>query len=326
MKHISIFIAILLVVLSVEAQETTPEAITTPSEIPEQLSDVVSAEFRTGSLTPLVGEPIEISLIVEVPENIVVVGWPEFESQWGDFMVLEAPEHTADIQSNGNTVYTQVLDLRLWQTGDTRTPETFIRYQTLEDNETYSVPVRPLFFTVPSVLETTDLNQLNLKPWSPLINMFYIPMWAVLVGIVAVIGLGYGGWTMWQRWRANPNINEIEVLSPLEKILNVLDMLSQNVIDTPAAEIYAAVVTELRTYLSLTYDEITLDMTHEDIIATLKQAAHETEKQIDDLRRILDQGTLVKYAAAVPSEQNSERFIDFTRQWLLEAQEQVISE
>ncbi len=324
MKWLGLFLLVLMLGTYVNAQEPTPTELSSNSEVPPQLVDVISAEFNTSSLTPLIGEPITMSLAVETPENVLVVAWPEFEEQWGDFVVLSTTERTAETGENGITIYIQTMDLRLWRTGDTRTPETFVTYQSLEDNETFSVPVRPLFFTVPSVLETTDLNQLSLKPYSPLISMFYIPLWVIVGSGVLLIAVGFGIFKWWQKWRSILGRHHEESIPPLERILNLLSAIPSKSI-TPL-EAYSLIVNELRQYLAHTYAEITLDMIHEEIIEHLSQNQHSDQLQLDDLRRILDQGTLVKYASVMPSEQNTERLIEVTRRWLSETQELETSE
>ncbi|MFW5772658.1 MAG: hypothetical protein ACOCZH_04970, partial [Phototrophicaceae bacterium] len=172
--------------------EVTPE----PANPVESL---INARFLADNVTPLIGEPVEMELVVEVPPGVEVIEWPEIAEDWPPFMVLEAGPVVIDVQAGGEQVYRQALTVILWEPGDRRTPDVFIGYRSaaLDPDEIYRIPARPLFFTVPSVLETTDLNVLDIQPARAPLGLFYVPPWVVLLVMVSVVGKG---WYVW-RWR-----------------------------------------------------------------------------------------------------------------------------
>ncbi len=279
---------------TIAAQDTTPEAI---------LAGTVRAQFRADTLTPLIGEPVSLELLADLPPGAVLVTWPEPGEQWGEFAVIEAD----DLEVTGEVADGQRLRQRLkviiWEPGDYETPETFVQYRLPGVDETYSAPFTTIFFTAPSVLDSTDLV---LRPLKGQIGLFYLSPLMVLLIILAVLTAAGGIWWAYRRWRESRPVVVVTV-SATEKAIIALQVLASNGAGAQAVVIQAADI--LRIYIRERLDIDATELTTSELAPTL--AVH--ERLSDDLRNnmitILEYADAVKFAGQVVAEGDEIRML-----------------
>ena len=207
--YIFLFVSMLFFALTPliaqEDVETTPEP---------QLLDTIRAHFESSDLSPLLGVPVELNIIVDMPPEAELIEFPEFPDDWGDFMVREVDELVVESTADGRVLYTQNLTVILWDVGDFDTPDTFVGYQLIGEEDAYYVPVNPVSFFVPSMLNP-DMNQNELRPLNPQISLFYVPLW-VIIGCMLIIGVcAWIGRLWYRRIQANKPIDTLIPIDPV---------------------------------------------------------------------------------------------------------------
>lgn len=316
MKYFAACLLWIWVTLPVSMQDV-PEP--TPEPEPDaSIAGLIEANFTADSFSPLVGEPVKLSLVVEVPPELVLVEWPEIPVDWSPFDVRSAGEIEVDEQPDGTIIYRQEFTVILWEPGDYETPETFIGYQTPDNDEIYRVPISIAFFQVPSVLDDQDManDEQQLRPARPPISLFYVPPWAVLLGIVVLSGALWTGYRRLERWRLERAARRAAMQQPTpgEIALQTLVQLRNN--GTHPDEVYVRVADSLRTYVHHQLDVPAPDMTTLELMAHLQSVNVLSEGRRAELRRLLEQADLVKFANAQPGEQSASRVLNLAYRWL----------
>lgn len=314
MKWLGLFYFILIVVLlPVDGQDAEPEPFI----------DAVTAEFTASLLTPLVGQPLSLTFRVIVPPNAVIVELPEFD--WDmPFMLLNIGEMVTENSADGGRLYQQVLDVRLWEPGDHQTPETFVRYQI--GDEVFSVPVRPVFFSVPTVLESGDLNVLELRPLKSQIEFFYVPPLVALVGVLLLFGVIWFGQKQYHLWRLRLEARNRVIPTPEQVLRASLVALQAEVAHLDSETIYLTVAERLRAYLYAKDSRMALDLTTTELLYLVRQSELLGEQMQDDIDRLLSQTDLVKFAQHHPGDKAAAGLVRFALHWLdtVEAAQQPV--
>jgi hypothetical protein len=300
--------------LAQENPESTPEA--TPNNL-GLLETLIDAAFTTSRLNPLTGEPVELTLIVEVPPDAQLVDWPDFPEAWLPFEVSHLGEIEIKSHADGWVIYRQTITAYLWIPGEYETPETLIGYQLADVDDVYYVPVRPLLFTVPSSLETRDLNELERKPHRPPVSFFYLPAWSIIV-LVSVLVVGIWSWLRWlekRRLALATRVTGIPV-APHEVALTELARLRSG--DLAGEGVYVGVSAALRAYIQERFDVAAADMTTLELMEALHDVPEgQLEAHLDGLNRILQQTDLVKFAKLTPRRPAVTRLIDLAYHWVI---------
>jgi hypothetical protein len=233
-------------------------------------------------------------------------------ADWGAFEIREVGLLLDETENDGARRYRQQLNVRLWQPGDFKTPDTYLSYRAPSLNTPQQIPVRALVIGVPTVL---DFENLALKPFKPLIDLPYTSPLVLLAGVMAVGGGVAFVYSRWQRWNARrPQalISTVPALSPSELALTGLEALKTNIVITPA-ERYTEAARVLRAYIQAQY-EISAATTA-DLIEALRERL--PEKALNDLARLLTEADVVRFAGAQPDEEVSRRVVELARRWIL---------
>jgi hypothetical protein len=266
-----------------------------------QAEDIVTVDLRASTTTPRAGDPIELSLTVTLPPGYTLIEWPDFPSAWGDFEVNEVDERIETV-TDGNRHLSQQITARLWRPGDYQTPETFVGYQT-PAGELFRIPIRPVSFTVPSVV---DRNDLTLRPDREPIGVFFVPLWLTVIVVVAAGAIGLYGrqrYLLWQPQRS------LETTPPTLKPAQIADRdLSMLAPDEPEAA-----TSILRDYLEAKFDVPSTSMTTEEILESVPVS----ERMVIHLREIFEYADLTRYANI--EAQSSQTYIEMIRSWIAEA-------
>lgn len=125
------------------------------------------AQFEAGDLTPLLGEPVDILLVVQVPVgyelDFSVVG-----ASWGDeISIRETGDLTVEPVGGGN-LYRLPLIVVPWRVGVVTTPPSYVTVQTGEGSDPVQLTIEPISFDVPSTLDDEqELRISRVVHWMP---------------------------------------------------------------------------------------------------------------------------------------------------------------
>lgn len=297
---------------AVLAQQPTP----TPPAL-----DAIRAYFVTGRLSPLVGEPVELTLVVEMPRDAELVEWPSLGEDWPPFMVRAVGEVRRQSGSDNREVYTQPLVVILWEPGDYQTPETLIGYRIPNYDDVFYAPFTPALFSVPSVLEA-DMNENRLRPLKAQITLFYIPWWGYLLGSGFVLSGGYFVRRWWIARHARRSLQPIDMKSPSEIALESLVFAAKS--DAGSQDKCERMVAALRSYLQARFQIPAIEMTTAELIQTFQQSNYTAEINIHGLRQILEQADLIKFADVSLAEKGTLRLLALASQWIKSVESQPV--
>jgi len=303
-------LASLTFILPQAKQQPTPTFPPPPDLI---LLDSVDARFDASNTVPLVGEPVELTLEARFPTDVTIVEWPEIESDWGDIEVSDVQPIASGVDFDQTMIQQQTMTIRVWRSGDFSTPELFVGYRLPNDDTIYRVPVRATFFTVPTVLETTDLNVVELLPDRQPIGFFIIPWWVVIL-LLGMFGVGsYSVYRWWVRYEEAQRAKRAQtVAAPAWE--QAIDRL--NSINTQDVQALAMVEHTIRDYLVERFGISAHEMTTSETIQSLDTNGYLNAAQADDLGILLERADLVKFARAQGDIRTNERAIRFAIRWI----------
>ncbi|HEX2909028.1 MAG TPA: hypothetical protein VHO69_19300 [Phototrophicaceae bacterium] len=273
--------------------------------IPGQAQAEVRAAFTANQGSPLIGEPVQLTLTVAAPADAVVT-LPTFALDWPPLMVTNVGK-VSQTTSGGQTLYRLELTVILWQPGDYQTPETFVEYRRPNSSKTFRQVVEPAFFAVPSVLKPDDLA---LRPLKPPAALPYVAPWLVLVGGggVAVVGIGVGVWLRKRRRRVPAAEMSGDLTAMTLRELRRLETL-------PASRAYDLLGEALRKYIEARFGVSAGELTSAELLTALSAHPQLNEGQWRDLKRILEHLDLVKFAQLRPEANAMPRLIR-AAQWV----------
>lgn len=273
------------------------------------LDEAVDAVFRADETTPLVGEPVELALVATLPPGFELVEWPDVAGEWDEMEIAEPGERTVT-NEHGSRIITQTFTLRIWKPDDFSTPEVFIGYRAAGDDEVKRIPVRPVFFSVPTVLDRSDLN---LRPALSPVSFFYLPLWALLLIVLAASGGIYAGWRWWLRDRLAARRNIQLALSPAQEAERQLAAINGT---EHRAGSLATVNAALRTFLDQQFGLETQALTTAEMRTNLDLRTRLTEEHIHPLFKLLEQMDLARFTPTQIKTETIEQFIQQARRWI----------
>lgn len=257
----------------------------TPAPDAPPADNAPSARFSASNLQPLTGQVFTVTLTVEVPPRVELIGWDAFPPEWGPFEVTRVEPVTVERRADGFAVHTQRLEARLWRPGDARTPDTLIHYRL--DGVELRVPARAELFTVPTVL---DFNDLNLKPMRPPVDLFVFPFGVIPIIGVVVYFVGRGLWTFYRgRYGPLPELPRPPALICSSELQAVID--NPNL---PAHDQITATADALRRYVTGRFDVAAVDLTTDETLSAI--SARIDAESFQFLRRVLLEADMVKFA------------------------------
>jgi hypothetical protein len=263
-----------------------------------------SAQFTASKGEPLVGEPFEITLTVDVPGDADITP-PEFSHEWAPFMVERINDAQIE-KSGGHTLLRQTLTVILWEPDDYQTPSLTVRYQA-SGASAQEVPVQPAFITVPSVLKAGDTS---LRPFKPQISLPYFPVWWLAIPAIGMVLAG--GWL----WRKRQSRLRATVSNVAETPASTILLAFQQADKLHPPAIYAALSTGLRRYVERRFQVHAEEMTTEELARALRAKPPFSERRQRELHHLLQQADLVKFAPIEPSQKAAARALDVARGWI----------
>lgn len=310
-------ILLLIIICTMAAGHAASAQEPTPS--PPAL-DAIRAYFVASRLAPLVGEPVELTLVVEMPRDAELVEWSPIGEDWPPFMVRDAGEVRLQSGSGNREIYTQPLVVILWEPGDYQTPETLIGYRIPNYDEVFYAPFTPALFSVPSVLEV-DMNENHLRPLKGQIKLFYVPWWGYILGMGFVLSGGYFVRRWWIARHKRRRLQPIHAKSPSETALENLVVAAQS--DTSSQAKCDRMVTALRAYLQARFQIPAIELTTTELIQTLHQTNYLAEVNIQALAHVLEQADLIKFSDVSVAEKGALRLLALASEWVKSAEAQL---
>ncbi len=272
---------------------------------PVSAQDGGTARFSTNVGAPLVGEPIELTLTATIPAGTIIISWPEFPTEWQPFEVQNVGE-----LSIGATEYRQNLTVILWIPGEYQTPETTITYQLAENAEAQTLVVEPVFFSVPSVLDSQDTA---LRPFKAQISLPYISPLVIAAGAFGVVIAAFFAFRRLRSLRAvvlKRTVEEDGLGAAARAALAELRRIASR--GLPPEQLYAEAADCLRGYVHDEMNVAARDMT----TAELMESLHLPDVLQRELQRILEQADLVKFARYQPSGETAQKYLDVVGKWV----------
>lgn len=269
----------------------------------------IEAYFSADTGSPLVGQPVTLTLTATFPPGAAVSGWPEFPQEWPPFEVREAGEVRISETSEGGAVYQQNLTVILWNVGEFETPETVIQYELIGDSQTRALSVEPAFFSVPSVLDPNDTALRPLKPQEVMPYTSPLLVAAAAGGALAVAAIA--AHTLLARRSAKP-LPETGPTTPAKIAMAELRRIAGR--NLSPALVYQAVSDTLRVYVQSEFRVQALDMTTWELMTTMRARVPETTQT--ELQRMLEQADLVKFARYQPDAATAQRYLETAARWL----------
>lgn len=269
----------------------------------------VIATFSADRGSPLIGEPIHLTLTVNVPLNTEVT-LPKFPLDWPPLMVTSVGEVRVTTDDDlTRTTYQQDLIVILWKPGDYETPETLVEYRLPNSPETFRIAIKPTFFTVPSVLNPNDLT---LRPLKPPVALPYLSPVTVVTAAVVAVAAAIGG-ARWLRRRRS----SLVAATPTDMTSRTLRELQRiGALALPPFRAYALVGDVLRQYVEAQFHISVEELTTDELLAALQAQPELSDQHRRELRRILDRVDLVKFAQYQPEADAGKRLLQAAARWV----------
>lgn len=273
-----------------------------------QAQPAIEARFAAVNGAPLVGEPVELVLTAVLPGGAAIVSWPDFPSQWPPFEVRHTDEVRAIERPDGSLEMSQRIVAVLWYPGEQRTPDTRVVVQ-VAGGPPIEVIVTPVFFFVPSVLQSQELV---LRDFRPPVDMTYLAPALVAAGI-GVLGLVAAMTFAFVRRRTRVVSSTTAVsMSMVDKVLAKLAQIG--VRGGGDVQMYLEVSECLRGYVGVRFELPAEDMTASEIVIAM--ADRIPAEQQGELGRLLEQADLVKFARYRPGPRNAQLYVDLASRWV----------
>lgn len=275
-----------------------------------------SAPLTSSNPTPLIGEPFQLTIRVNLPSNAVVT-WPSLIGRWDSIEVLNASDLEQAVLGE-ITQYQQVLEVVAWKTGIIRTPQWAIPYASNDDTSPAELIITPLTITVPSVLGEEE-NAGVLRPAKPLIESAYFPYKIVIsigAGLLAVVVMHW----YWRYRQKRTVIEREERLSAASISLSRLEAL--RLTPESSIEIYSGIADCLRRYVADRFSVQIEDVTSDELVKLL---ILRSEGDVTRLRKLLEYVDLVKFAQVVPTAETTTNVIKSAERWIVDIEQQHIN-
>ena len=266
------------------------------------------AQYIVNPNQPLVGEPVEIELLVTLSSGSQVTAWPDFMISWADFDLVEVGELA--IHDTGSQLeYRQTIMMRLWEPGEFLMPEIFVSYQSSGSAIPTEITPESLTIIVPSVLTGDE----TLRALKPQISLSYIPPALIVVLLAVVINVGIFVYDRRRAKQANvvePEALNIRILD--KQMMAILRQVDQHKLEPSV--VYNVVSTSLRDYLCRSFKINGHELTTSELLGALRNRLSST--QLNLLGQLLSQADLVKFAKVQPGYDSARRYVEATARWL----------
>ena len=263
-----------------------------------------------------VGDPFTITLSATYPPDHFVI-FPQVESDWGEFEVRNQTSVPTAQNEDGTVTSSIQIEAVLFSTGDIPTPELSVAIRK-PDGEVINRPARPIDIKVASISDGDELKdikpqaKLNVPP-DPLSVARDNPRLAMLT-LAGGIGLAALVILLWRRRQDSA----IPVPgTPAEIALRELDRIASMplVSDSDFKERYTLVSDCLRHYLWSQFGLPAPELTTRQTLRNLDSPQF-SDTQTDEIAALLEECDLVKFARFLPGDEDANRIIERSREFV----------
>lgn len=288
----------------------------------------VKAHLRLEPPAPLIGDPVELTLMVTSAKDVEVL-MPEFGEALERFRILDFVPRES-LAEDGGTVHTQRYRLLPPASGPQSIPPLLIEFvdrrqgakPAPEGLDAYELLTERLDFTVESVLPADADAQLEpplgrLEPLAPP----SAPLWPWLLGALVLLS----GLVLWLRPRLAARRHRARLRSAYELASARLDRLLAR--PDPQGDAVHGYYVELsdvvRQYLEVRFDLRAPEMSTEEFLAVVSRSPDLEGEHQRLLRDFLKGADLVKFAHVVPEQHEIRAAADSARRFFDETREEA---
>lgn len=282
--------------------------------------DLPDATLETQNLSPLIGEPFRLSVRVEAPigytvqfDDVPVVG-----EDWEDFSVLAIGEPTQENFDN-RQIHVLPIDAVVWRWGEVVTPNVSVLVVSSDATDSQRIVANPVYLTVPTTLD----EEPQLRVRRIVIMWRALPRWAWALFVVSLFGLGLlmlrGIYRQWQVGQLQTELEDKLREGIGERTLQTLKRLP---VDAPHQEAQiAAMGDSLRLYVIERFAGHE-DMTNYELAIYLAKTKKIPAKRLQELRYLLSQSELAKFAPQQSASLNP-AMIELAIRWVEQVEKDV---
>ncbi len=251
------------------------------------------AQFETSELTPLLGEPVAVLLVVQAPVGYEI-DFGTVGASWGDEISIEAIGELAVEPVGGGNLYRLPLTVVPWRVGVVTTPPSFVTYSTVEGSEPVQLAIEPVSFDVPSTLD--EEQELRI---SRVVRRMPYPASVIWGGIgAAALAVIAGSAFMTQALTSRRTASRTH-LRPVARTLAQRTISRLNQVRTDAPDVvtqYMQMGDILRVFLRDLLSLNAQDMTTAELIDKLAEDKSLSAGRRKELEYLLEQSDLAKFA------------------------------
>ena len=265
-----------------------------------------------------VGDPFTITLSATYPPDHFVI-FPQVPSEWGEFEVRNQTSVPTEQNEDGTVTSSIQIEAVLFDTGDIPTPELSVAIRK-PDGEVIYRPVKPIDVTIGESLGDDDNELKDIKPQAkltvpldPLSVARDNPRLAMLT-LAGGIGLSALVILLWRRRQ----FSAIPVPgTPAEIALRELDRIASIplVSDSDFKERYTLVSDCVRHYLWSQFGLPAPELTTRQTLRNLDSPQF-SDTQTDEIAALLEECDLVKFARFLPGDEDANRIIERSREFV----------
>lgn len=258
---------------------------------PVLAQDSATAVITTAQQEVTVGDPVELTLIVNHPADTQIL-FPDLAEAWTEVTVVEQAISQTITNADGSLTTTQTADVRLFVPGAFETPSMAVTLSDAAGNLS-EVPVTGTAVSVASVLIEGDTTLRDIKPQAalPLNNWFY-----AIAAVPLLLAVGY---LLLRKWRKPAAV--VDNRLPHERALDDLALVAAMQLPENGRfkEHYTRISDILRSYVSQRYHLDVLERTTPEI----KNMIRKTDIPADaagEFIKLLEESDLVKFTEIKP--------------------------
>lgn len=277
--------------------------------------DRISVESKLDKQSITVGDRVTYTVIITADTTLTVDSLA-IGSNLGAFEIKDFTPRESQL-AEGLRIYKQSYEITTFTTGEYQIPPLEINYQTVSGEEK-TIKTDPVPLTVKSLLSGED--GADIRPIrGPVEFESPFPLWWVIGGAVVALAavLGY---ILYRRARKPIDLGEepVDTRLPWEITLEELDKLeSAELIAKGEFKAFYFRLSEIfRAYLERRYGIAALERTTYEILQEFRALSLESEEE-KEIRQLLEECDLVKFAKFPPTTEGARAAYDATRAFVM---------
>ncbi len=265
----------------------------------------------------LIGEQLHLKVFTTMPDNTYRLSWFSIPDSFGHFQVVRQNKIDSSF-ANGNINFSQDITLTSFDSGVQVIPSFVLNAELLHGDTAFSlltdsIPVQVTFSPMDSVKTFHDIKSIIevKKEWAWW-------LWAILAVVIALVIFWIRFLIKFLRKKPAPADPFISKLAPYEEAMQALAGLQQQQLLQKNVKEYHTKLTEIfKRYLSRKTKIYKMNLTSDDILMELDDYGPGKER-VFAFANCLRMSSAVKFAKYLPSEIESERCLEQTKEMITE--------